>query len=269
MFSALDDREVEDILAGRGPVTGELAPVSTLVSTLRWMAAHEPVPPMAEALRRQLTSAILPIDGGQAVRRSLVKAVMAAAAVVALIAMVGVGAAQNRLPTAIQDVVSSTAGHFGLDVPTSDERPTGQHNRDSSAPVPERATPARPNRPAEPAVPATPPTPSAAPEPSSPPQTPAASAGPVTATSDDGAIVAPAPIGDVSSSSNGVTEPVAPTPSEDPAPGQSGTKSPARPVDPGPGSVPEPVAEHRPPDAGPKEGSGLPAATPGRGAVSR
>jgi hypothetical protein len=61
----------------------------------------------------------------------LVRAAVAAA--VAALALVGVGAAQNRLPSGVQDVVSSTADLVGIDVPRSDERHADDDSDDGTS----------------------------------------------------------------------------------------------------------------------------------------
>jgi hypothetical protein len=180
-FEALDDDQVDALLAGRAPVDGILVPVARVVQALRHLAASEPVPPMSASLRAQIASPIVtPIGIRRAARSAFVKA----AAVAALLALVGVGAAQNRLPSGIQDVVSSTADLVGVDVPRSEERhadgeglgtgdpqgdadstPAGDARGNDGSPghdgvTPGGAVPADPGTPAdhEPATPAVPPT---------------------------------------------------------------------------------------------------------------
>lgn len=119
MFSMLDDHEVDALLAGTSPVDGDLAPVAEVVRALRRMADREPVPPMSGALRAQGASPpVVPIG----LRRATRAALMQAAAAAAVVALVGVGAAQNRLPADVQDIVSSTADLVDVDVPRSEER---------------------------------------------------------------------------------------------------------------------------------------------------
>lgn len=178
-FDAVFD---EAVVAGASedlPV--ELVPVARFATELRRRARREPVPPMSAALRAQLVQgAATPTPVARAARRSLV---LAAAAVAAVVALLSAGAAQNRLPTRLQDVVSSTAGLFGVDVPRADERSGGGSLTDqddggrpaagpgapgaqgggtgpADGPVGSEgqgATPADPNGPGEPATPATPP----------------------------------------------------------------------------------------------------------------
>lgn len=176
----LDDLTVEDLLAGAPAAQADLALVTELVTRLRASAAAEPVPPMSAALRQQLeTPMVISLEAGRAARRSLAKAGAAAAAALA-VTLVGVGASQNRLPTGVQDVVSSTAELVGVDVPRSEERSQGpahrsdrgeERSRDEEAPPVESppegssdargdgATPADPNGSGEPATPAVPPDP--------------------------------------------------------------------------------------------------------------
>ena len=181
MFSTLDDHEVDALLAGDMPADEELAPIAEVALALRRSAAAEPVPPMNAALLDQLAHPpVVALDTRRAVWSSLAKA-SAAAAVAAAVALVGVGASQNRLPTGLQDVVSSTADVIGLDVPRTDERGTehrsdagDDHAKDGTAPnddgsndgtpgydgtTPGGADPADPGTPGdlEPATPATPP----------------------------------------------------------------------------------------------------------------
>lgn len=120
MIEMLDEREVDALLGGTAPAA-ELAPVAAVVTQLRERAAAEPAPPMSAALRAQLYSPpVVSLHAHRAARFALVRAAVAAA--VAVLALVGVGAAQNRLPSGVQDVVSSTADLVGIDVPRSDER---------------------------------------------------------------------------------------------------------------------------------------------------
>lgn len=120
MIEMLDEREVDALLGGTAPAE-ELAPVAAVVTALRERAAAEPAPPMSPELRTQLYAPpVVSLHAHRAARFALVRAAVAAA--VAVLALVGVGAAQNRLPSGVQDVVSSTADLVGLDVPRSDER---------------------------------------------------------------------------------------------------------------------------------------------------
>ncbi len=175
LLTTLDDDQLEALLQGATPVE-ELAPVAEVVQRLRRSVDAEPVPPMSDVLLAQLSAApVVPLATRRATKASLVKA--AAAAVAAVLAVGGAGAAQNRLPSGLQDVVSSTADLVGIDVPSSAER--GSHaddDDDGGQPVdtagtgnggepgyegttPGGATPADPGTPGdkEPATPATPP----------------------------------------------------------------------------------------------------------------
>lgn len=179
----------EDLVAAvrRGEadrVGGDMAAVAEVLAALRRRAAAEPVPAMRPALRAQLEAP--KVVALRASARSARRAVAAAAAVV--LAVVGVGAAQNRLPSQLQDVVASTAELVGIDVPESSERDRSGPDEvggDSTAPDrpdrPERpdrpdradrpdrpggegptpggAAPAVPGSPDGPAIPATPPVP--------------------------------------------------------------------------------------------------------------
>lgn len=171
MFSTLDDHEVDALLAGTPVADGDLAPIAEVVRALRGLAEREPVPPMSDALRAQLAAApVVPIGINRAMRTSFVKA-SAAAAVAAAVALMGVGAAQNRLPSSVQDIVSSTADLVGVNVPRADQRHAhsssvgnGNGNGNDGTPgydgqTPGGATPADPGTPGDktPATPATPP----------------------------------------------------------------------------------------------------------------
>lgn len=132
-FSTRGDDEIDALLAGTSPAGSDLAPVGEVVRALRGLAAGEPAPAMSASLRAQLDSPIVVAMGIRRARRAeLVKA--AVVAVAAAVALVAVGASQNRLPTAIQNVVSSTADLVGVDVPRSDERGAGREDLDSSDP---------------------------------------------------------------------------------------------------------------------------------------
>lgn len=170
-FTDLDEDIADAVLDGRPAASSaSLADLVDVVGALRRRRAAEPVPPMAPTLRAQ-------IDGGQVValaarrgvRRALILAAAAAAAVVAF----GIGAAQNRLPAGIQDVVSTTAERVGVHVGTSEERGQGHQHRSDVADThaqdgvdrapgydgttPGGAIPAVPNGAGEPAIPAVPP----------------------------------------------------------------------------------------------------------------
>ncbi|MGH9274526.1 MAG: hypothetical protein ACRDZU_07755, partial [Acidimicrobiales bacterium] len=172
MFSTLDDRDVDRLLAGMPSADRDLAPLAELAAFLRRSAAAEPAPPMGELLRAQLRGAPVVAIAARKANRSLVKAGAAAAAVVAVVGM-GVGASQNRLPAGLQDVLSSTANLVGIHVPTVDERSSHSNGSDGDNPAPNAdsgdpgyegttpggVTPADPGTPGdkEPATPATPP----------------------------------------------------------------------------------------------------------------
>lgn len=118
-LSTLDDHEVEALFAGTPLGDRDLAPVAEVARALRRLADREPIPQMSEALRAQIASPpIVPIGIHRATRTALMKAAVAAG----VVALVGVGAAQNRLPAGVQNVVSSTVDLVGFDVPRSEER---------------------------------------------------------------------------------------------------------------------------------------------------
>ncbi|MEO7429119.1 MAG: hypothetical protein ABIY48_07015 [Acidimicrobiales bacterium] len=189
-LTTIDDHQVEALLAGTSLGDADLAPLARVTGTLRRLAEVEPVPPMSAALRAQLAGgAVIPIGHHdrhrrlhgagvhRAARRSLTMAAVAAAATA--VALVGVGATQNRLPTSVQNVVSSTAHIVGIDVPRAEDRgapdpgsdlggANGSSGSTSGANdgtpgydgvTPGGATPADPGTPGdhEPATPATPP----------------------------------------------------------------------------------------------------------------
>jgi len=115
------DRSVDDAVL-RGDVSGvpaHLVPLAAFIAALRGRVADEPAPPVAEPLRAQLAAPnVVALRAARSARRALV----VAAAVLAIVALVGIGAAQNRLPSELQDVVASTADALGVDVPRSSER---------------------------------------------------------------------------------------------------------------------------------------------------
>lgn len=177
LLTRLDDDELDALLSGTAPIDA-LAPVAEVVQRLRRSVILEPVPPMSPGLIAQLAEApVVSLTARRAAQGSLVKA--AAAAVAAVLALAGVGAAQNRLPSGIQDVVSSTAELVGIDVPRVSERQDDGQDEGDDSPVtttggqgagnggepgyegttPGGATPADPGTPGdqEPATPATPP----------------------------------------------------------------------------------------------------------------
>jgi len=190
MVSDLDRAQDDAMLSGDAArVPDDMVAVVRIVAALRARAAAEPVPPMSPALRAQLEAPnVVALRAARSVRR----AVVFAAAVLAVVALVGVGAARNQLPGGLQDVVASTAEKLGIDVPRSSERGDVrsdegfEHGRDDTAPdapglvgalghdgtPPGGATPAIPGGPDGPATPATPPD-HAAPREKEAPQTPA------------------------------------------------------------------------------------------------
>jgi hypothetical protein len=204
MFSTLDDREIEGLLSGQPTANPELAPLVELVATLR-RSVGEVVPTMSASLRAQLRATpVVPITAGQAGRSALYKA-GAVAAAAAVIASLGVGASQNRLPSGLQDVLSSTANILGIDVPAASERgdhgsqdddagksgssqgnddgvPGGGNDNTSGG-----ATPADPGTPGDnaPATPATPPEQSNGTPGGAPPATPTDTGDPGTDTAGD------------------------------------------------------------------------------------
>jgi hypothetical protein len=247
-FSALDDHEVDGLLAGLPPDDADLAPLAEVAAMLRRSAAAERVPTMSATLRAQLAGPkVVAIAARQAGRSALIKAAAAAAAAAAVVTL-GVGATQNRLPSGLQDVLSSTANLVGIHVPTAAERPS--HSNGGSEPsddvddqdpghqgtTPGGATPADPGTPGdkEPATPATPPAQSDGrpgetgppPDlPASPPDLPPPAATPAPATTPP-----PAP-------PEGTGTPAQPvTPDGTSAPGdEAALDEPTEPEDPGPG----------------------------------
>jgi hypothetical protein len=200
----LEDHEVDALLAGDAPSDRALAPISDVARALRTRVTWEPVPALGQPLRDQLAAG-LPPAGRRAARRALL--VAAAAVLVASVAAISVGAAQNRLPADLQDAVASTADLVGVHVPTSDERSDdagearsdigADHGRDDEAPVaaaagadgdpgyegvtPGGATPADPGTvgDSEPAIPAVPP------DEQGPDAVPASAGGPAAAIPED------------------------------------------------------------------------------------
>lgn len=164
MFADLDDATLDALFAGHATGDAGLVSVEDLVRALRSRAGAEPAPVMSSALRAQLrTASIVPLDARRRIHWSAGKGVAAAAAV-AVVALTGTAAAQNRLPAQLQDVVSSTADVLGVDVPRSDERIHTADDHETPDPdgydgttTPGGATPAEPKGSGEPATPATPP----------------------------------------------------------------------------------------------------------------
>lgn len=175
-FSALEDDEVDALFDGQVPDgAAGLDDLVAVVRRLRASAASEPVPPMSPALRAQiLETDALPRLHGARVRRSVRTGLLVAAAAAA-VALIGVGAEQNRLPADVQDAVSSAAGLVGIDVPDTADRTADDGATDAvrdaegdgdqaestgeDGTTPGGATPADPGEPGdkEPAIPATPP----------------------------------------------------------------------------------------------------------------
>jgi len=168
----LDDAGTDALLRGEAS-DAELTPLAHVVRRLRESVAAEALPPMSAALRAQIEAPlVVPLHARRVARRSLARA--AVAAVAAAVALVGAGAAQNRLPSGLQDVVSSAVEIVGIEVPRSADRLTEDDDEvdggSSDAPAndgepgyegttPGGADPADPGTPGdkEPAVPATPP----------------------------------------------------------------------------------------------------------------
>ena len=174
LTSKVDEDLCDAVVRGEiRQVPAELLSVAEALVALRARVDREPLPPMSGALRAQISA---PNVVALRAARSMRRAVAAAAAAAAAVVVVGVGAAQNRLPSQLQDVVSSTAELVGIDVPHSDERGSSgsdvglEHGHDDIAPnrplagvpgidgpTPGGATPATPGGPDGPATPATPP----------------------------------------------------------------------------------------------------------------
>ncbi len=135
MFSTLDEDVVDALLAGDPTSDTDLAPISELAAALRRSRAAEPAPTMSPALRAQLSPrpVSVPLVARRAGRGALTRAGAVAAAASVVVVGLGVGASQNRLPTALQDVVSSTAELVGIDVPTTQERPGDPPTRAEAA----------------------------------------------------------------------------------------------------------------------------------------
>jgi hypothetical protein len=131
-FTDLDEDAADAVLDGASSAStpAGAAGLVEVVEALRRRRAAEPVPPIGGALRAQIDRAdVVTLAARRSARRALVLAAAAAAAVVAF----GVGAAQNRLPAGIQDVVSSTVEHVGVHVGTSEERGQGHEHRSDVA----------------------------------------------------------------------------------------------------------------------------------------
>lgn len=177
MWTVSDRVRTHDDAVLRGDVSGvpaDLVPLAALIAALRGRVASEPAPPMGEPLRAQVAAPnVVALRAARSARRALV----VAAAVLAVVALIGIGAAQNRLPDELQDAVASTAEVLGVDVPHSSERGEDgsdaglEHGRDDAAPGASTAgratghprTPgdaqADPDAASEQATPATPPAP--------------------------------------------------------------------------------------------------------------
>lgn len=131
MFSTLDDREIDGLLSGQPTANPELAPLVEVVATLR-RSVGDIVPTMSASLRAQLRATpVVPITARQAGRSALYKAGAVAAAALAVVGL-GVGASQNRLPSGLQDVLSSTADIIGIHVPAASERGHGGSDADDA-----------------------------------------------------------------------------------------------------------------------------------------
>jgi hypothetical protein len=121
-MDVLDEVEVDALLQGDELPGRDLALVTGVVRSLRAAARREPVPPLGPTLRAQLYGGrVMPLPARRAALRSLWVAV-ASVLLAMLLAVGAVQAADNRLPTSLQDPVSATAGLVGLDVPRSEDR---------------------------------------------------------------------------------------------------------------------------------------------------
>jgi hypothetical protein len=153
MWTVRDRVRAHDDAVLRGDVAGvpaDLAPLAAFIAALRGRVALEPAPPMAGPLRAQLAAPnVVALRAARSARRALVFA----AAVLAAVALIGIGAAQNRLPDELQDVVASTAEVLGVDVPHSSEREDDrsdaglEHIGDDTVPAVPAAVPVRDREP--------------------------------------------------------------------------------------------------------------------------
>jgi hypothetical protein len=163
----LSDIDLDQLVAGEVPPgRNDLVALSAALGALRARVDAEPVPAMAPGLRIQLAEADADVDPATRSRPGLAVvppaaevggwarwrgAVGASAAALVLVAGVGVAAAQNALPSAVQDALAASAQLVGIDLPRSHDRhgpPTG---------TPGGAGPAGPGSPGVPATPADPP----------------------------------------------------------------------------------------------------------------
>lgn len=142
MLDALDEQQMDALLGGSALVE-DLAPLAEVVQRLRQSADSEPVPPMSATLRALLDEKP-PVGVARYVPGSSRHAALKAVAAAVAVALLAAGAAENRLPAGIQDVVSSSADLVGISVPRSEHRHAeglGTKRRDDSAPDHQGATP--------------------------------------------------------------------------------------------------------------------------------
>lgn len=121
-LDALDDQQMDALLGG-SVLVEELAPVAEVMRRLRQSAIDEPLPPMGATLRALLDEP--PARRARHAPGPSRHAVVKAAAVAAAVAVLAAGAAENRLPAGIQDVVSSSANLVGISVPRAEDRHAG------------------------------------------------------------------------------------------------------------------------------------------------
>lgn len=119
MLDALDEQQMDALLGG-SVIVEELAPIAEVVRRLRQSADSEPVPPMSATLRALLDEPQVGV--GRHARGSSRHVFLKAAAAAVAVALLAAGAAENRLPAGIQDVVSSSAELVGISVPRSEDR---------------------------------------------------------------------------------------------------------------------------------------------------
>ncbi len=118
LFRTLPDREIDDLLAGRPPVTPVAAALVDLVATLRADGARHGAPPMSDALRQQIATP--PPRAPEPRRRR--RAVVAGLAGLAFgTAGLGIAGAQNALPAPVQDATASAADLVGIELPHHDD----------------------------------------------------------------------------------------------------------------------------------------------------
>ena len=151
-FGSTPDDELDALLSGGVGQSAASAPLQELVAHLRSDAERHGIPAMSLALRQEIAAGRPRVVPAPRRRRVLAGAL---AGLLVGGSAIGVAGAQNALPAAVQDAVSTVADLVGIDLPRADEQddvPGGDDDRPGDVQGPPTSTPGG-NTPADPGTP--------------------------------------------------------------------------------------------------------------------